>query len=90
MTELFDIPESLSPKLVWLKKQGLVTSYHAEYADGGESPETGEDIYPWTCSQQHPPAHGTISQGIIGVGRNETDAILDYCKRTGLVHYSIE
>lgn len=88
--QLFDLPESLSPKLAWLRAHGLVTSYHSEYEEGGESPETGEEIYPWTCARYAPPQDRSISQGIIGVGRTEDDSIVDYCKRSALPHYSLK
>jgi hypothetical protein len=83
MTELFDIPESLSPKLKWLKQHGLVTKYDAELECCPESPETGETCYPWLCGfldgRSEP----------YGVGKTEEDAIGDFCHKTDTPHYSL-
>lgn len=78
--------ESLSPKLAWLKKHGLVTSYYPEYVGGGESPETGEEYFPWLCGKDG----GDLSCKNTGGGHSEEDAIFNYCEKTGTPHYSLE
>lgn len=89
MSELFDIPESLSPKLKWLKEHGLETAYFPENSDLPESPETGETCYPWICyseldSERYNPDFKP------GVGETEEDAIWNYCRKNALPHYSHE
>lgn len=86
-TELFPIPESLSPKLAWLRANGLMTHYDARLTDCPESPETGAICYPWICSKRENDPF--IYDGLIGVGPNEEDAIWDYCRKNDLPHYSL-
>jgi hypothetical protein len=86
MNTLFDdLPESLSPKLRWLRKHNLDTHYDIELSEGGESPETGEDVRPWVC-------YVIAIDGVMthGTGWTEEEAILDYCSKTGTPHYSLE
>ena len=85
-TELFDIPESLSPKLKWLGTHGLITRYDPELGDCPESPETGNTCYPWIVTQA-----GVVEfdQFTLGSGRTEEEAIINYCEKTGTPHYSL-
>lgn len=90
-TSLFaddEIPESLSPKLAWLKKHGLTTHFlpPEESLELRECPETGETIYPWRCGISHPEFGFAVPYG---VGETEADAIIDYCRKNDLPHYSI-
>ncbi len=67
MTTLFPVPESLSPKLVWLAKHRLHTKDMSGYwlcRNGG-----------WTKSAK---------------GDTEDEAIIDYCARHGLKHWTLE
>lgn len=87
-TELFaDLPESPSPKLVWLRKHGLETRFDPELADCPESPETGDTCYPWIVAQADVIE---LDRFTLGSGATEDEAILDYCARTGIPHYSLE
>jgi len=86
MNQLFDIPESLSPKLAWLKKHGLVTVYDAELESCPESPETGDTCYPWIVTQADVME---IDQFCLGSGKTEEEAIISFCEKTGTPHYCI-
>lgn len=87
-TALFpDLPESLSPKLAWLKKHNLQTFYDAEAE--GESPETGEQIWPWICWKLVDGDPVDVREPY-GTGQTEEDAILNYCEKTGTPHYSLQ
>ena len=88
--ELFPIPESLSPKLAWLKKHGLVTHYFEVLQEGAESPETGEELYPWTCMDRRPNPNHSIKEGIVGVGETEEEACMDYARKNDILHWTLE
>lgn len=89
MNTLFgeELPESLSPKLAWLRKHGLETRFDPELADCPESPETGDTCYPWIVTQANVLE---IDQFTLGVGATEDEAIIDYCRKTETLHYSLE
>jgi len=69
MPDLFEIPESPSPKLVWLKKHRLSLNFIEHSQD-------------WMCCNA-----GYTWQGR---GKTEDEAILDYCERHGLKHWTLE
>lgn len=85
MKELFDIPESLSPKLAWLRKHALRTDYDPRFDTSPlqESPETGADIYPWMCGEQA--QHSDRP----GFGMTEEDACIDYCRKNDITHWTL-
>lgn len=87
MNELFEIPESLSPKLKWLKKHSLRTHHDPEMEDCPESPETGKTIFPWVCVLAGKTYHANSTN--YGEGRTEDEAIADYCQKTGTPHYTL-
>lgn len=68
MTDLFEVPENLSPKLAWLKKHRLKTADHGK--DG------------WVCR------NGGWTK--VATGDTEDEAIVDYCERHNLKHWSLE
>ena len=84
--ELFKIPESLSPKLIWLCKHGLSISYDPRFDTQPlqESPETGADIYPWVCYSL------SLPELLRGYGITEDQAIIDYCLKNDLKHWTQE
>ena len=65
---LIDTPESLSPKLKFLIRNGLT------------SKATSKSW--WTCDLTNPPQKGG--------GRNEAEAVIDWCEKNQVKHYSIE
>lgn len=83
-----DLPESLSPKLAWLRKHGLVTEFFSEALEMDED-EFGNDVFPWTCHVIKTDG-STYSPREIGGGRTEEEAILNYCQKAGIKHYSLE
>ena len=87
-TSLFaDLPESPSPKLTWLRKHGLITKYDPELEACPESPETGETCHPWIVTQAAVMRFGRFT---LGAGQTEDEAILDFCAKQGIPHYSLE
>ncbi len=62
-----------SPRLAWLKRHGLVY-YFSDFT--GESPETGNDIRPWTPQE--------VLFGKAGVGDTEDEACADYAQKHAL------
>jgi hypothetical protein len=76
---LFPVVETLSPKLAWLKRHGLVC-YYSDF--NGESPETGEDIRPWTCARADAPQE--VLFGKAGIGDTEDEACANYAAKHGL------
>lgn len=81
--DLFPIPESLSPKLAWLRANGLRAEFDPRFDGTEESPETGETVYPWLCGK----LDGEPER--YGVGMTDEDAIWDYCRKNDLTHYSL-
>jgi hypothetical protein len=76
---LFPVVESLSPRLAWMKQHGLIC-YFSDFT--GESPETGNDIRPWTCSRADAPQE--VLFGKAGIGDTEEDACADYARKHSL------
>lgn len=64
---LIDVPENLSPKLQFLKEQGLFTKKTSKSR--------------WKCEPVDAPQKG--------VGRNEEDAIIDYCEKNQIKYYKL-
>lgn len=84
MTELFDIPETKSPRLLWVEKHGVKTK------------ERDGKFYAWdsyteeSMREEYEDEHGDdrnfdmISEspkGWIGIGATEDDAIVDWAKK---------
>ncbi len=83
MKDLFEIPESLSPRLLWLEKHGFLTHFY----DGGED-ELGDAPSPWMALLPLEEDKGkTIAEAmagncrvyddlnLIGYGNTEAEAI---------------
>ncbi len=65
---LLDVPEHLSPKLLFLRAHNLATKRTSNSR--------------WRCDVSNAPKPG--------VGRNEEDAIIDWCQKNKINHYNIE
>ena len=74
MTELFNLPETPSPRLAWMRKHGVWIRENREINPGDESPETGETIYPFKA----------FGNQFVGYGNTEDEAIADFAKRAGV------
>lgn len=73
MKELFDIPESLSPKVKWMKEHGIQTKYFLQYdVEEVEEDEFGNDILPWIAFKMRENSDSYIS---CGCGKNEEEAL---------------
>ena len=77
MTDLLPIPESLSPKLRWLREHGLRTNL-----DPLPRTYIGPlNSQPWVCSN--------IARTLCAFGEDEAEAILNYCHNSGLKHWEV-
>lgn len=85
MNTLFgeELPESLSPKLAWLRKHGITTKERPAL-EFSLSMSDHPKYYPWVCGA----LDGMVEP--YGVGETEDDAIWDYCHKNDLTHYSLE
>ena len=90
-TSLFadDMPESLSPKVAWLRANNLTTCLDRGWTltiQKKEHPEEGNELHPWSCySLAFNPENPTEP----GFGATEDDAIISFCGKHGLKHYSL-
>jgi len=71
MSELFDIPETLSPRLAWLKKHGIFTN--SEFFDDSD------EEYRWGAWLE-----GCQDYLRTGHGDTEDDALVDLAKKQNL------
>lgn len=77
MRELFEIPESLSPRAAWIKKH-KIEFLHCPEHDGRNEDEFGHELYPWNCwspSFDEPPYPRFVGQGM-----TQDDAIAEWAK----------
>jgi len=83
--DFFSDVESLSPKLLWLKKHGLETAFDQGWASEGS-------IDPWSCYKPDnaTPRDWHVFLGDSGFGDTEDAAICAYCAKHGLTHYTLE
>lgn len=82
--DFFSDVESLSPKLLFLKKHGLETAFDAMWDEDAEK----WSCYPREWSKEYRSDEG-FRQGS-GFGDTEEAAICDYCAKHGLTHYTLE
>lgn len=75
MSDLFNIPESKSPKLTWLSKHNLATKQN-------DRTSVPLDPNPWTC------ANLARTQSAFGV--DEMEATVNYCEKFGIKHWTLE
>jgi len=80
--ELFSVGESMSPKLKWLRKHGLVTHFSQETLGDPDS-------CAWTCAMAKMHPGFSIREGIIGVGNTEEEACIDYAIKNDIPHYTL-
>lgn len=87
-----DLPEVLSPRLVFLAKHGLETERirSGDPDDLTESPETGDDIPVWVCRTKAPRLNGLFCANEIGGGDTEVEAIVDFCINSGVPYWTVE
>lgn len=71
--ELFDVPKSLSPRLVWIEEKGIKT-----YRSPGLCP----DEAPWNCWSGD--LETAIEKDSFGVGDTEDEAIVNWAKANGV------
>lgn len=84
MTTLFDLPETLSPRLRWMKEHGFITCFidvadrpwsaFIPMADQVLTGNKAADL--WLHSEKWQP--------LVGEGNSEDDAIIDCAKKRGL------
>ena len=87
MSELFSIPQTLSPRLKWLKKHAVHTHFDEGVTPGEECEVSGERLYPWcalTGEVQTNIADAIFAEeGRVGYGDTEDDAIYDLATKRG-------
>ena len=75
MTDLFDIPESKSPRLLWMERYRIVT-HKSDVCDNDK---------PWMAwRKKDENANGIPRIGLVGEGETEHDAIVDCCLVLGI------
>jgi hypothetical protein len=74
-----------SPKLAWLKKHGLTTSYAENVGDAKD--EFGNQAKPWTCAKI---ILGGRCIGSMGYGDTEEDACADFAEKYDLLLWNEE
>jgi hypothetical protein len=77
-TELFEIPESISPKLAFIRKHEIELLQPAAEWVGKVIAETGEIMPAWFCR----------GKGVTGGGDTGDDALIDWCNKTGTQHWT--
>lgn len=89
MTELFDVPESLSPYDRWLKRHRIVT-LHVPPSDDMDNPEEWEQ---WRACQGDGSTESWVRQTALyltGVGHTEEEAITSLCNTVHIVPHDVE
>lgn len=84
--DLFPVKESWSPKLKWMNSHGIIT-YHDK--ETGLLLDTDEDFFPWGCYKEGETFNAINLHERIGFGKTEEEAIIDFCHKTGIKHYSL-
>jgi hypothetical protein len=83
MSELFDIPESKSPRLQWIEENGILTGYNSNtatwYAALPKDGDEQKDIRQLVTDYHH-----TLAASRIAKGQTEDDAITNLAKAIGL------
>lgn len=86
MNELFQIEESLSPRLAWIKEHQIRT-HHQPSMEEEESPWTAWlPMHDWDETQS-----GCFSdefENDVGYGRTKDEAMADLCIKCGFTHWS--
>lgn len=90
MNELMRVEESLSPRLRWIRLHDVVTAHTEGIEPGDECPETGEDIFPWAAASASAMLTEANFRKIVGFGDTEDEALGDYCRKHGLLHWTQE
>jgi hypothetical protein len=80
MNDLFPIPETLSPRLAWMRENRVRTHFNQSFADA-KDPE----LLPW-CAWLPSNDDNTIPKDpdLCGYGATEIDALLDLVAVTGV------
>lgn len=79
---LFAMPETPSPRMVWLRDKNVRTHRNDGVSAGDECEFTGEPIAVWCAFIGEPPV-GIRAEGFLGFGDTEDDAIADLAKKRG-------
>lgn len=79
--DFFSDVESLSPRLMWMKRHAVVTAFDQGLADEGNEQA-------WSCYRAD--LKGDVTAKNSGVGATETEAILDFCLKHNVTHWSQE
>lgn len=88
MSELFDIPETLSPKLAWMRDNNCITmrdmsGWVADFRDPKFNSVSSHDYFMERLGYEGDPSS-------VGYGNTEDEAILDLCIKTKTPHWTIQ
>lgn len=79
---LFDVPETLSPRLAWMQKHQIRTHHQPEMVD---------DLDPWTAwlprhdwDENTPTCFALEHEGQVGYGQTEDAAIINLCVKENI------
>lgn len=81
MTTLFTLPESKSPRLLWMEKHGVEISHRPEF-NGEDEDEFGNVLYPFAALA--PRCHER------GFGNTQDDALTDWAKKNNVKMWNEE
>lgn len=77
MTELFNLPMTLSPRLAWMKEHGITVLDHGTHLKpGAECELTGKTLYRFQASMTN-----WSFEKRYGWGDTEVDALVDLAKK---------
>lgn len=84
MTELFEIPQVLSPRLAWMKKNNLTSRHDERIEIGSEDEISGKTLYPWLVCDKAEDLAILLCEGRVGFGNTEDEAITAWAKANGV------
>lgn len=79
MNELFAIPESKSPRLLWMEKHQIRTIDNGQNFEPGDECEfSGNQLYRWCAYSGTGATPSLFADHLTGWGDTEADAILEW------------
>jgi hypothetical protein len=84
MSDLFPIPETLSPRLAWMRENRVRTHYQIKF-EGMNDGQPDPNMLPW-CAWLPSNDDNTIPKDpdLCGYGATEIDALMDLVAVTGV------
>ena len=82
MSELFDIPPTLSPRLQWFERHDI-RIIHNKGVTAGDEDDFGNELFPY-CASATPEEVESFWDHATGYGNTQDDAIVDLAKKLGI------